>query len=1672
MVWAARCAQWMHRCQPAAFGRRVPDSLGRGRWCPATRQGIQKQVWVSVQRTLSSAAPQPSAPSGASEAPGPPPVHPFFMEVLRGMGQVVFCNSALSGSLIAGALLVGDAELGITALAGVTSATLTARAASLDTKAISDGLMGYNGALVGCALSVFQPGAGLWATLAGTIGCSPYLLTSLAMVGLTTAGAAATVPLAAKLGPLLAPVPQYTIAFNAVALTILAGFVLAMPAPKSKNPEPAAGGSPMGFLMRSGAIPDMIEASLHGVSQIFVVNHAGAGLLILAGIFCYSPAAAAVTFAGSLLGNVTAVLCRQDIDEVMDGLWGYNSALTALAVSIFFVPLGAPFALLACGGAMASAVATIGFKEALGNARLPPMTVPFCAVASGCFLLGGRVPGLVHARLPHSPVLAEAKGFEEVCSQGTGASVRVEGEVVESPAKGQEVEISCGTAEHSIEVLGTVDSKAYPLAKKPSPRICQPTDMLGVLAAPGRSVALHASNIQPVSETLDARDAMARAAGLATGVLVVQVEHLWRSWAPVRTRSSRCEMTDRRFELVSKEKYLESKLAASTTYFQASGGMRCCDLKMGSGEAAEKGWLICIHFEGKRLNGKVLESSYNAGPSPVCIEAGNCPEFPALGEGVLGMRAGGRRELIIPPRMNREGVEEVMIYTVEVASVASFGSNKVIGLISFMAAICASLMGSDVMDGKDPSNLIGAVSRVRNNLAMSTHKFFQDRGFLYVHTPIITTADCEGAGEMFRITAEKGEEAAQSKAEQESSEFFGRAAYLTVSGQLAVENFCCGLGDVYTFGPTFRAENSSTTRHLAEFWMIEPEMAFANLQDDMDCAEAFIRFCVSNVLEACKSDVDFFNLRVDKEIQERLELIASTPFARMSYTEAVEVLQKHIEKKDVKFEFEVEWGKELQTEHEKFLTDVVCKGPCIVYNYPKDCKAFYMRLNEDGKTVAAMDLLCPGIGELVGGSQREERIEVDVGLTAVMERVHLTPGLDRLLFVAIFLDVIRVVSANLDSSCAGRCDVLQPGADCQCISWCVELDDCCSDYFDTCRNAPAKSKSTTKAAAEVSWRSPAWQETAPSPAPATTRRPTPTTIEVTLMPTTTRTTITSTTRTSVTSTSITTITVTSVTTVTTTTVSTLTTTSRTTVTSTWTRTSTRTSITSTSVTTVTKTMTKTSTSHTTTSLTTRSTLTTTTRTSLTTTSLTTTSLSSLTTTSLTSLTRTLSSTLTATSQTTVSTTTRTTLSTTTRTTRSTTTATTLSTTTRTTQAKALHIAAESAAEHWRGVGAMEPTAKTAKPLQAGELVRLGNFAVEEDHCKIGMEITNVEVEVDGRRRSFLLFLPPALFVGKLPLWLVFHGTDNKAADFLQYTGLDEFTRNHHIALIAPQALPNSDFYGQSQFNVGLHSQPEEREGVHDVALIKAVLRKVMQLPCIDIRRIHCTGYSNGARFCMRLASELSTIIASVAPVSGIRFPSPNNASRPMPVLAFHGDADPINPWGGHGMSYWSSSVPDALQDWAKFNSCSHADFAPSFVEQEGFAVASYKGCQGEATVELIRLHGAGHQWPGAAWKIPNLGKVGRINANRLMHEFFRKHWLPHTGTVLQQKSQAIQSVSSEQNTLIARLVVVWAGLVALSLMLAWKCISSRRRSNCQSPQGNELGPLLTTELAAELLTDA
>lgn len=277
------------------------------------------------------------------------------------------------------------------------------------------------------------------------------------------------------------------------------------------------------------------------------------------------------------------------------------------------------------------------------------------------------------------------------------------------------------------------------------------------------------------------------------------------------------------------------------------------------------------------------------------------------------------------------------------------------------------------------TNLFGSVFRVRSRLAYAVHTFFQDRGFVHVHTPIVTASDCEGAGEMFRVTTQT-----QGEAADPSSDFFGKNAYLTVSGQLEAETFACALSNVYTFGPTFRAENSNTSRHAAEFWMIEPEMAFCDLSGDMDLAEANVHYLVRHVLENHQDELDLFNRFVDKGLIERLEAVAEKPFERVSYTEAVAIL----EKSGQKFEHPVAWGLNLQSEHERYLTEIHFKCPVTVFDYPKEIKPFYMRLNDDDKTVTAMDLLVPGIGEIVGGSQREERLDI---LDANLARHDLDP---------------------------------------------------------------------------------------------------------------------------------------------------------------------------------------------------------------------------------------------------------------------------------------------------------------------------------------------------------------------------------------------------------------------------------------------------------------------------------------------------------------------------------------------------------------------------------------------------------------------------------------------------------------------------------------------------------
>ena len=278
------------------------------------------------------------------------------------------------------------------------------------------------------------------------------------------------------------------------------------------------------------------------------------------------------------------------------------------------------------------------------------------------------------------------------------------------------------------------------------------------------------------------------------------------------------------------------------------------------------------------------------------------------------------------------------------------------------------------------TNTFGAVARVRNVICWAIHQFFQERGFVYLHTPIVTASDCEGAGQMFRVSTldfENPPRNPEGKIDY-SQDFFGKSTYLTVSGQLEGETYACALGNIYTFGPTFRAENSNTPRHLAEFWMIEPEMAFCDLAGDADLAEAFLKHIFKTVLEKCPEDMAFFNERIDKTVIDTLTHIADSGFERLTYTDAVNLLKKA----DRKWEFPVDWGTDLQTEHERYLTEQVFKKPVILMDYPARIKAFYMRLNDDADqhggqhTVAAMDVLVPKIGEIIGGSQREERLDM------------------------------------------------------------------------------------------------------------------------------------------------------------------------------------------------------------------------------------------------------------------------------------------------------------------------------------------------------------------------------------------------------------------------------------------------------------------------------------------------------------------------------------------------------------------------------------------------------------------------------------------------------------------------------------------------------------------------
>ncbi len=341
-----------------------------------------------------------------------------------------------------------------------------------------------------------------------------------------------------------------------------------------------------------------------------------------------------------------------------------------------------------------------------------------------------------------------------------------------------------------------------------------------------------------------------------------------------------------------------------------------------------------------------------------CIVDAGTPAYAAMGEANTGAALSVTGALVESPGKGQKW--EIRVASMEVFGLAdpeTFPLQKKRHSDEFLRTI-AHL--------RPRTNKYGAAFRIRAEAARAVHDYFYGEGFHYVHTPLLTGSDCEGAGEMFRVTTLKAGETALEK------DFFGKAANLTVSGQLEAEALALGLGRVYTFGPTFRAENSNTPRHAAEFWMIEPEMAFADLDDNMALGEGLVRHVVTQVLERCEGDIDLFDKFVDKGLKARLSGIASAPFARVSYTDAVEILQKC----GKKFEYAVQFGTDLQTEHERFLAEEHFKKPVMVYNYPKEIKAFYMRMNEDGRTVAAVDTLVPGIGELIGGSQREERMDV------------------------------------------------------------------------------------------------------------------------------------------------------------------------------------------------------------------------------------------------------------------------------------------------------------------------------------------------------------------------------------------------------------------------------------------------------------------------------------------------------------------------------------------------------------------------------------------------------------------------------------------------------------------------------------------------------------------------
>lgn len=386
--------------------------------------------------------------------------------------------------------------------------------------------------------------------------------------------------------------------------------------------------------------------------------------------------------------------------------------------------------------------------------------------------------------------------------------------------------------------------------------------------------------------------------------------------------------------------------------------------KYGDQEVVVHGWV-----RGNRSSNQFGFLSINDGtfftPLQVVYEADNLANFTEISKVHLAAGVTVRGTLALTPEAKQPFEIKAKEIVVEADSQSDYPLQKKRHTMEFMREI-AHL--------RPRSNTFSAVYRVRSIVAYAIHKFFQEQNFVYVHAPIITGSDAEGAGEMFQVTTLDPDNLPRTEDGKidYSQDFFGKETNLTVSGQLEAEAFALAFRNVYTFGPTFRAENSNTARHASEFWMIEPEIAFADLQDDMDLAEAMVKYIITYTLEHAPEEMNFFNQFIDKSLLERLDHIVDSSFERVTYTEAVEILQKS----GKEFQYPVEWGLELQTEHERYLTEEVYKKPIFVTDYPKDCKAFYMRLNDDGKTVAACDMLVPGVGEIIGGSQREERLDV------------------------------------------------------------------------------------------------------------------------------------------------------------------------------------------------------------------------------------------------------------------------------------------------------------------------------------------------------------------------------------------------------------------------------------------------------------------------------------------------------------------------------------------------------------------------------------------------------------------------------------------------------------------------------------------------------------------------